>query len=66
MPASPPPPVLLRATFFAGFLRIQNANNGGHSRQNLRTAVTRSEPESLSLGRLLSKAPDFADLVQLS
>lgn len=36
----------------------------GHSRANLCTAVSRSEPEILSLGQFLSKPPDFADLVR--
>ena len=47
-----------------GFQRAQNVNNGGHSPQNLRTALTSSVPEILSLGPFLSKPSDFRDLVR--
>jgi hypothetical protein len=42
------------------------ANNGGHSRTNLRTALTVSEPEILSPSPVLSKPSDSADLVRFS
>jgi acetyl-CoA C-acetyltransferase len=61
-----PPPVLPRATFSAGFCRAEIANNGGHSRGNLRTAVSPSGLEILSLGPFVSKPPHFADLVRFS
>jgi hypothetical protein len=49
-----------------GFQRAQIANNGGLLRENLRTALTPSEAEILSLGPFLSKPSDFADLVRFS
>jgi hypothetical protein len=48
------------------FEHAQKVNNGGYSRANLRTALTRSEPETLSLGPFLSKPSDFADSVRFS
>ena len=46
------------------FERAQKPNNGGPSRENLRTAMTPLRPEILSLRPFVSKAPDFADLVR--
>jgi hypothetical protein len=66
IPVPLPPPVLLRPTFSAGFQRTQNANNGGHSRVNLRTALSPSGAEILSLAPFVSKPPHFADLVRFS
>jgi hypothetical protein len=66
MPVPLAPPALLRPTFSARFQRTQNANNGRHSRVNLRTALNPSGPEILSLAPFVSKPPHFADLVRFS
>jgi hypothetical protein len=48
------------------FERAEIATNGGPSRENLRTAVSWSGPEILSLDPFVSKPPDYADLVWFS
>jgi hypothetical protein len=43
-----------------GFERAQTGNNGRHSREDLRTSLTPSGSEILSLGPFVSKPSDFA------
>jgi hypothetical protein len=61
-----PPPIPCATAFSAGFWRGEIANNGGPSRTNLRTALSVSESEILSLGPFVSKPPHYADLVRFS
>ena len=45
--------------------RIQKPNSRGPLRENLCTPTHRRRPRILSLGRLVSEAPHFADLVRI-
>ena len=60
--ASPSATNFLRPVFGA----LKTPITAGIRAQNLRTALTPSEPEILSLGPFVSKPPHFADLVRFS
>lgn len=64
IPVPLPPPVLPRQTFSGRLRACQMPGGRGPSHKNLRTAVLPLKPQNLSLGPFVSKAPDFADLVQ--
>jgi hypothetical protein len=63
-PVSLPPPDSPRRKFSVALQARKNPNKHGPSRTNLRTARPQRRPKILSLRPLLSKPPDYADLVQ--